>query len=146
MSHLEIPVTDQHHITLAHFHRTLNAEEGAVVIEGVEALAQVYAGLPINAWWGFNDMMVGPRNNIPASGVEFETDLIPEFRQRLVNGLGARGLPISRDYGEWLPHITNPPKTIPTWTYIRHKGIVRLVQKPHIIDIPFPAPGEAAAA
>lgn len=139
MTHLELPIGKEHHLTLVHFSRPLTAEEGAIVIEGVEALAGVYAGCEVNLWWGFNDLMVGPRNNIPASGIEFETGLIPEFRARLEAGLGSRGLPISRDFAEWTPHVTNPPKTIPPWTYNRHKGHVVLVQKPHRVEIPFPA-------
>lgn len=140
MSHIEIPVTDTHHLTLVHFSRTLSTEEGQVVLDGLDALAKVYRGAEVNMWWGFNDMMVGPANNVPASGVEFETDLIPQFQRRLTDGLIRHGLPVSQNYAGWTPHITNPPKTIPTWTYIRHRGIVRLIQKPHIIDVPFPAP------
>jgi hypothetical protein len=144
VTHLQIPVTAEHHITLVHFHRALTKGEAETVLNGVEALGQVYAGLPVNAWWGFNDLMVGPANNVPASGVEFETDLLPEFRKRLVAGLITRGLPVSQDYAEWMPHITNPPRTIPPWTFIRHKGVVQLVQKPHPpIDVPFPAPAPA---
>lgn len=146
MTHLHIPVTDAHHLTLVHFHRTLTSDEGKIVLEGVEALAEVYAGMPVNAWWGFNDLMVGPRSNIFASGVEFETGLIPEFRARLVAGFTSRGLPVSQDYAEWVPHITNPPRNITTWTFIRHRGVVQLVQKPHVVDIAFPAAQAQSAA
>lgn len=139
MTHIEIPVGDSHHLTLVHFDRPLTAEEGAIVVEGIEALAEAYKGAEVNMWWGFNDMMVGPYNNVPASGVEFETDLMPQFQHRLTRGLLARKLPVSQNYAQWTPHITNPPRNIPTWTFIRHGGVVTLVQKPHRVDVPFPA-------
>ncbi len=139
MTHIEIPITDHHHLTLVHFERTLDAAQGQIVLEGLEALAEAYRGAEVNMWWGFNDLRVGPMNNIPASSVEFETDLVPEFRRRLVAGLKGRGLPVSEAYAGWLPHITNPPTNITTWSYVRHRGVVTLVQKPHRVDGPFPA-------
>lgn len=138
MTHIEIPIGQANHLTLVHFSRHLTAEEGKIVVEGIEFLAEVYKGAEVNLWWGFNDLMVGPRQNILASGVEFETNLIPEFQARLEAGLAKRGLPISRDYATWTPHITNPPTTLTPWTFAPHKGVVTLVQKPHRVDVPFP--------
>lgn len=143
MSHIELPLKDRSeglHITLVHFPRNLNAEDGAAIIEGMEALGKIYGEYMYDMFYGEKIFVGPPRNKIVAATVELGTNALLDFRSRLVNGIRSK-MPhvlISEDYGpEWLPHVTKPPFDMTPWEPIHYHRELRLIQGPHIIPVPF---------
>lgn len=144
MTHIELPLKDKYeglHITLVHFSRHLNAEEGAMAIEGMEALVAIYGPYMYDMFSGEKMYFGPPYRQVLGVTVEFGTNAVPDLRKRLVDGLAGRGLPISQDYGpEWQAHVTNPPYDVLPWHPIHYKRELVLVQKPHRVPVLIPDP------
>lgn len=144
MTHIELPLKDKYeglHITLVHFSRQLNAEEGAIAIEGMEALVAIYGPHMYDMFSGEKMYFGPPRNQVLGVTVEFGTNAVPDLRERLARGLASRGLPISQDYGPgWQAHVTNPPYDVTPWKPIHYKRELVLVQKPHRVPVLIPDP------
>lgn len=146
MPHIELPLKDSNegrHITLVHFPYILNTEQGAGIVEGMEALGAIYGEYMYDMFYG-EKVYFGPTwNKVLVGTVELGTNALLDLRKRLVDGIRARfpEVAISEDYGpEWHPHVTNPPYDMTPWRPIHYHRRLTLVQDPHRIDVPFPDP------
>lgn len=144
MTHIQLPLKDANegaHITLVHFSRHLNDEEGAIAVEGMEALVEVYGPHMYDMFYGEKMYFGPPWAKVLGCTVEFGTNAVPDLRQRLFAGLKGRGLPVSEDYGPgWEAHVTKFPYDVTPWRPIHYHRELRLIQGPHVIPVPIPDP------
>jgi len=135
VGHVELPIEEAFHITLVHFPRALTGDEGAIVLRGMEHVGK--RGIDLELRW-LTEEMFGRYKKVKARTVEDYYDTLHKMRADLVSGLKHFGIPISEDYGEWVPHITNPPHDAIPWQRIIHHPKLVLVQKPQgRFEVPF---------
>lgn len=135
MGHVELPIEEAYHITLVHFPRALTGEEGATVLRGMKHVGK--RGIDLELHW-LDVQMFGRYKKVRASAIEDFHDTLHKMREELAAGLKHFGIPISQDYGEWVPHITNPPVDATPWQLIGHHPKLVLVQKPQgRFEVPF---------